>query len=151
MDFYPWLKWLHILLAIVAVGFNISYAIWQVRAAREPEHMGWALRGIKFLDDRIANPAYGGLLAVGIILVLIGPWEFTDFWVYAAIALYIVLAVIAFTVYSPTLSKSIAAFDAGGASSPEFARLSARTGQVGAALGVLVILLVGLMVLKPGI
>ena len=34
VDFYPWLKTLHILLAIVAVGFNISYGVWLARAAR---------------------------------------------------------------------------------------------------------------------
>ncbi len=150
MDFYPWLKWLHVVLAIIAVGFNISYAIWQARAAREPEHMGYALRGIKFLDDRIANPAYIGLLAVGIILVLIGPWEFTDFWVYAAIGLYVVLAVVGFAVYSPTLTESIAAFEAGGATSPEFLQLAGRTRQIGIILGVVVLVLVGLMVVKPG-
>jgi len=150
MDFYPWLKALHVVLAIIAVGFNISYAIWQARAAREPEHTGWALRGIKFLDDRIANPAYVGLLAVGVVLVLIGPWEFTDFWVYAALALYAVLAIVAFTVYSPALTRSIAAFDAGGAASPEFARLAGRTRTVGALLGVLTMVLILLMVVKPG-
>jgi len=80
VDFYPWLKLLHIFFAIVAVGLNISYAIWQARAAREPEHTGYALRGIKFLDDRVANPSYAGLLVVGIVLVLIGPWEFTQLW-----------------------------------------------------------------------
>jgi uncharacterized membrane protein len=150
MDFYPWLKALHILLAIVAVGFNISYGIWQARASREPEHMGHVLRGIKFLDDRVANPAYAGLLVVGVILVVIGPWEFTQLWVYLAIALYVVLAIIAFAVYSPTLTRSIAAFDAGGASSPEFTELAARTRVVGAVLGVLVIVLILDMVLKPG-
>lgn len=150
MDLYPWLKALHVLLAIVAVGFNATYAIWQMRAAREPDHMGWALRGIKFLDDRIANPAYGGLLLVGVILVLIGPWEFTDLWVYASIGLYVVLAVVAFTIYSPTLTRSIAAFDAGGAASAEFQRLAARTREVGMLLGVLTILLVIMMVVKPG-
>ena len=150
MDLYPWLKALHILLAIVAVGFNATYAIWQLRAAREPDHMGWALRGIKFLDDRIANPAYGGLLVVGVILVLIGPWEFTDLWVYVSIALYVVLAVVAFTIYSPALTRSIAAFDAGGTASSEFQRLAARTRQVGMLLGVLTILLVITMVVKPG-
>lgn len=150
MDFYPWLKALHVLLAIVAVGFNATYAIWQLRATREPDHMGWALRGIKFLDDRIANPAYGGLLVVGVILVLMGPWEFTDLWVYASIGLYVVLAVVAFTIYSPTLTRSIAAFDAGGTASSEFQRLAARTRQVGMLLGVLTILLVITMVVKPG-
>ena len=33
MDPYPWFKTLHILFAIVAVGLNISYGIWQARAA----------------------------------------------------------------------------------------------------------------------
>ena len=89
MDWYPWLKTLHILFAIVAVGVNVSYGIWQARATRKPEHSGFALRGIKFLDDRVANPSYAGLLIVGILLVLFGPWEFTQFWVYAAIALYL--------------------------------------------------------------
>ena len=51
-DLSPWFKTLHILFAIVAVGLNISYGIWQARAASSPEHMGFALRGIKFLDDR---------------------------------------------------------------------------------------------------
>jgi uncharacterized membrane protein len=150
MDLYPWLKVLHIILAIVAVGFNISYAIWQARGTRDPEHLGFALRGIKFLDDRVANPAYAGLLIVGIVLVLIGPWEFTDFWVYAAIALYAVLAAVAFVVYSPALTKSIAAYESGGPGSPDFLRLAARTQRVGSILAVLVLVLIWLMVVKPG-
>ena len=95
MDLYPWLKTLHILFAIMAVGFNISYGIWQARAAREPEHMGYALRGIKFLDDRVANPSYAGLLVVGIILILIGPYDFTTFWVAVAIGFSVLMFVVA--------------------------------------------------------
>ncbi len=57
VEFYPWIKTLHIFFAIVAVGANITYSVWVARAAREPEHTGYALRGIKFIDDRIANPA----------------------------------------------------------------------------------------------
>ena len=102
VDFYPWLKVLHILFAIVAVGFNVSYGIWLFRAAREPEHAGWALRGIKFMDDRVANPSYIGLAVVGVLLVLTGPWEFTDLWVAGAIVLYVLLAIVALGAYSPT-------------------------------------------------
>ena len=150
MDFYPWLKTLHVLLAIVAVGFNISYAVWQVRAAREPEHMGWALRGIKFLDDRIANPSYFGLLIVGVALVLLGPWEFTDFWIYAAIALYVLMAVVAVAFYSPVLKRQIASYEAGGAATDEFAALSTRSRIVGMLLAIIVVLIIVLMVVKPG-
>jgi uncharacterized membrane protein len=149
MDFYPWLKVLHILFAIVAVGLNISYGIWQARAAREPEHTGYALRGIKFLDDRVANPSYAGLLIVGILLVLLGPWEFTQFWIYASIALYVVLGVVAFFLYSPTLKRQIAAYETGGAGSAEFAALGARGRVIGIVLAVIVVAIIVLMVLKP--
>jgi uncharacterized membrane protein len=151
MDWYPWLKTLHILFAIVAVGLNISYGIWQVRAAREPEHTGYALRGIKFLDDRVANPSYGGLLIVGVLLVLLGPWEFTQFWVYGALVLYAALAVIAFGFYSPTLKRQIAAYEASGAASPEFVALGARSRAIGIVLGIIVVAIIVLMVVKPGL
>jgi uncharacterized membrane protein len=150
MDWYPWLKTLHILFAIVAVGLNISYGVWQVRAAREPEHTGYALRGIKFLDDRIANPSYAGLLIVGILLVLFGPWEFTQFWVYGAIVLYLLMGTVAFFFYSPTLKRQIEVYEASGAGAPEFRALSTRSRVVGIILAVIVVAIIVLMVVKPG-
>ena len=150
MDLYPWLKTLHILFAIVAVGFNISYGIWQARAAREPEHMGYALRGIKFLDDRVANPSYAGLLVVGILLVMIGPYGFTTFWVAVAIGLYVLMFVVAIVFYSPTLKRQIEAYETSGAQSDEFVRLGARGRLVGIVLAVLVVAIIVLMVVKPG-
>jgi uncharacterized membrane protein len=149
MDFYPWFKTLHIVFAIVAVGLNVSYGIWQARAARESEHMGFALRGIKFLDDRVANPSYVGLLVVGIILVLIGPYEFTTFWIAVAIGLYIVMGIVAIAFYSPTLKRQIAAYEASGAQSAEFQALGARGRMLGAVLAVLVFAIIVLMVVKP--
>ena len=145
-----WLKTLHILFAIVAVGVNVTYGIWQARAGREPEHSGFALRGIKFLDDRVANPSYAGLLIVGILLVLLGPWEFTQFWIYAAIGLYLVMGAVAFFFYSPTLKRQIAAYEAGGAGTAEFAALGARARLVGIILAVIVVTIIVLMVVKPG-
>lgn len=150
MDLYPWLKTLHILFAIVAVGFNISYGIWQARASREPQHMGYALRGIKFMDDRVANPAYIGLAVLGVIMVLIGPWEFEQIWIAVSIGLYVLLAVVGFALYSPTLKRQIAAYEASGAQSDEFAALTTRSRVLGAVLGVLVVAIITLMVVKPG-
>jgi uncharacterized membrane protein len=151
MDWYPWLKTLHIVFAIVAVGFNVSYGIWQARAAREPQHMGYALRGIKFLDDRVANPSYAGLLVVGIVLVLIGPWEFTQFWIYGAIILYLAMGVVAFFFYTPTLRRQIAVYEEGGTESAEFKALATRGRLVGVILGLIVAAIVVLMVVKPGV
>jgi len=149
VDLYPWLKVLHILLAVVAVGFNISYAIWLARAAREPQHLGYALRGIKFLDDRIANPAYLGLLVVGVLLVLMR-WSFTNLWILVALGLYAVLAVVAFGFYSPTLTRQIAVYETSGPEDGSFAALAARSRLLGIVLGVIVLAIIVVMVLKPG-
>ena len=150
MDVYPWLKLAHILLAIVAVGSNVTYSIWQARAAREPQHVGWALRGVKFLDDRIANPAYLLLGAVGVAMVLIGPWEFEAPWIAISIGLYVALALVGFGLYSPTLSRQIRVYESDGPDAPEFAALGRRGRLLGILLAVIVVAIVALMVLKPG-
>ena len=149
MSLYEILKFFHVMLAIVAVGFNASYGIWITRAAKEPEHELHVLRTIRVLDDRFANPCYALLLVLGIWMTLIGPWEFTTFWIAAALALYVVVAVLAATVYSPTLRRLIALLEAGSRNTPEYAALSKRGGTVGALLGVLVTAIVFLMVTKP--
>lgn len=53
------------------MGLNISYSAWIVRSRRKPASTAFALKGIKFLDDRIANPAYGVLLLTGILGVIV--------------------------------------------------------------------------------
>lgn len=147
---YPYIKFLHVLLAIVAVGFNASYGVWLARAAREPAHLGHVLRGIKTLDDRFANPAYGLLFLTGIANVIIGGIPLTTPWILGGLALWLVLIVLGAFVYTPTLRKQIAALDAGGADSAEYRSLAGRGRMVGILLAVIVIVIVFLMVVKPG-
>src|ERR1044071_545634 len=104
-------KFLHVLLAIIAIGFNASYAIWLARARREPEHTLFALRGIKTLDDRFANPAYAVLLVLGVGLVFMGGYSFSMFWIAASLVLYVGLLLGGLLVYSPTLKAQIAALE----------------------------------------
>lgn len=146
---YPWLKLGHVLMAIVAVGFNISYAILIRRAASEPEHLGHVLRTVKVLDDRFANPAYGILFVLGLLMVFIGAPDIGDLWIWLAIILFLTVTVLGFAVYSPLLRRQIAAVEAGGPGSSEYQALAGRASSLGAALGGIVVLIVGLMVLKP--
>lgn len=144
---YTFFKFLHVLLAIVAVGFNASYGIWLARAAREPEHQAHVLRGIKVLDDRIANPAYALLLVTGLVMVWVGDLELTQFWLAGGLTLYVVAVVLGLFVYTPTLRRQIQALQNG--HTAELQRLSARGTAVGAALAVDVVVIVFLMVTKP--
>jgi uncharacterized membrane protein len=147
---YEVLKYVHVLMAIVAVGFNASYAIWLRRAARAPEHRAFALRGVKVLDDRFANPAYGVLLLTGLIMVLTTPGlHLTTFWVLVALILYVTTVTLAAGVYTPTLRKQIEALEAEGPSSERFLALAKRSTVSGIVLGVIVVVIVFLMVTKP--
>jgi uncharacterized membrane protein len=146
---YLLLKFLHVLLAIVAIGFNASYPIWLARAGQEPEHALWALRGIKRLDDRFANPAYGLLLVLGVAMTFMAGIPLSTFWIAAALVLYVLLIIGGVAVYSPTLKRQIAALEAGDPSSPEYRRLSQRGTVVGILLAIDVVVIVFLMVTKP--
>ena len=149
IGWYEFVKFLHVLLAIVAVGFNATYGIWLARAAKEPEHEAFTLRGLKLLDDRFANPAYGLLLVTGLLMVWIGDLDLTQFWLLAALALYAVAVGLGLLVYTPTLRTQTAVLETAGAASTEFQALSRRGTTVGIVLAVDVIVIVFLMVTKP--
>ena len=68
---YLFVKWLHVLAAITALGSNITYEFWLTRAAREPAVPPFTLRGIKLLDDRIANPACGGVVVIAMVYLMV--------------------------------------------------------------------------------
>src|SRR5947209_20623700 len=102
VSLYLILKFVHVLLAIIAIGFNASYPIWLARAQREPEHALYVLRGIKTLDDRFANPAYALLLVLGLAMTFMAGIPLSTFWIASALVLYVVLVLVALLVYSPT-------------------------------------------------
>lgn len=149
MPLYNILKYLHILLAIVAVGFNLSYAIWLQRVARKPEHLAFTLRGIKFLDDYIANPAYVALLLTGLAMVFTTNIPLTTFWIAAALVLWFITFLVGFFLYTPTLRNQINALESRGADSAEYKALEQRGTIVGIALVVIVLAIIFLMVFKP--
>lgn len=146
---YTIVKFFHVLLAIMAVGFNASYGILLARAAREPEHELHVVRGIKVLDDRFANPAYGLLLVTVLLMVRYGGLSLNTLWLKTALIIYVVLALLAVFVYTPTLRRQIQLLEAGSGGTPEYQRVSQRGTVVGIALAVMVIGIVYLMVVKP--
>jgi uncharacterized membrane protein len=147
---YQLTKFIHVLLAITAVGFNASYGIWLARAAKAPQAtQSHILRTIKFIDDRIANPAYGLLLVTGFFMVWSSGIPFSRLWIAAAIGLYVVLLFVGFGVYTPTLRDQIRVLESEGSGSEEYQRLASRGRTVGIVLGIIVVVIVFLMVTKP--
>lgn len=149
MDF-QFVKFIHVLLTIVAVGFNASYGIWLARAAKAPQAtQSHVLRTIKFLDDRFANPAYGLLLVTGVFMAFSAGIPFSRLWIALAIGLWLLLVFVGIGVYTPTLRDQIRVLESEGPGSEEYQRLAARGRTVGIVLGVIVVVIVFLMVTKP--
>lgn len=149
MDFQL-MKFIHVLLAIVAVGFNASYGIWLARSAKAPQAtQSHVLRTIKFLDDRFANPAYGLLLVTGLLMVFDAGIPFSRLWIAGGIGLWLVLVFVGLGVYTPTLRDQIRLLESEGPGSEEYQRLAARGRNVGIVLALIVVVIVFLMVTKP--
>ena len=97
-------KFIHVLLAIVAVGFNATYGVWLGTVARQPTPVqAFVLRGVKRLDDWFANPAYLLLAVSGVTMVFLGGLSFTTFWIAGGIVLWVIAIILGLALQS-TLS-----------------------------------------------
>jgi hypothetical protein len=143
-------KFVHVLLAIVAVGFNATYGVWLARVAREPvPTQSFVLRGIKRLDDSFANPAYVLLAVTGVAMVLLGELRFTTFWIAGGIVLWAIAVALGFFVYTPMLRNQISALETAGPESDDYKRYAANARFVGIVVAVIVGVIVFFMVTKP--
>jgi uncharacterized membrane protein len=144
------LKLAHVLLAIVAIGANLTYALWLRLGEREPEHLAYTIRAIRAIDRRIANPAYALLLVTGVAMALVSGIPLTRAWLVLAIAVYLAAAALGYFVFGPVVRAELAALERAGTGDPEYLRQRDRARTLGTVTTAMVLTILGLMVLKPG-
>lgn len=147
---YTTLKFLHVLLAIIAIGFNSAYGLIIGRARKAGvAELGFALGTVKVMDDYVANPCYVLLLLTGVGMVHAAGYPWSLMWIHVSMALLVVAFILGIGFYTPTLRKQIAILESRGPNDAEFVRLSRRGSMLGGILGVIVLVIVALMVYKP--
>ena len=150
MSVFVVVKFLHVLLAIIAVGFNATYGVWLGTVATQPTPtQSFVLRGIKRLDDWFANPAYVLLAVTGLAMVFVGDLRLTTFWIAGGIVLWAIAVGLGFFVYTPMLRQQIRALESSGPESEEYRRQAANARFIGIVLAVIVVVIVFFMVTKP--
>jgi uncharacterized membrane protein len=149
VTWYSLLKYVHVLLAITAVGSNLTYGIWQ--GIVRPQHESFVLRGIKFIDDRVANPCYLLLLATGLTLQAIGQWGLQQHWIMAAIILYVALLILGLGFYTPALTQQIETLKTQGIASAQYRIRATRATVYGIATLPIILAIVFMMVVKPSL
>jgi len=151
MGLYLVFKYIHVLAAVVAFGTNATYGVWMALGARQPESLRAILTGVRFLDNRIANPAYGLLLISGLAMLYAGRLSVGTPWIATALGLYIVAMALGARGYTPTLRSQIQALESGGPKSEAYQRASDRGRTLGLIFMVIVLIIVFLMVTKPAL
>jgi uncharacterized membrane protein len=148
MDWILFLKLLHIVSAVVAVGANLTYAFWIRRAERDPEHLAWTIGTIRRLDNSIATPSYVVVLITGLLMVFGGWFSFSTSWIQLAIGLYVLVVVVAVAAFAPTFRRQLAAAQADPRSA-EYRELARRSTIYGWLTTGIVLVILYLMVFKP--
>lgn len=162
---YKLLLVLHILSAIVGLGTVFLNGVYgaQVKKRRGPE--GLAISEANLFVSEIATYFIYAIFVFGILLVLVSDeaWEFSQTWVWMAMALYIVSLGISHRLLLPNVKKmqelSREMIAAGPPSGPptgpppqavEIEQRGKTVAACGATLNVLVVLILALMIWKPG-
>lgn len=157
---------LHLVAAIVGFGGVILNGVYGAQAKKRPGPGGLAISEANLVVTKIAEKVILAVPILGIFLVIMsdGVWKFSQMWVGIAIILFIVLYAFATFVQlknqermSELAGELVAAGpSAGGTPGPppqvaEMEALEKKLAMGGAGLSLAVVVMVALMVFKPGL
>jgi uncharacterized membrane protein len=147
---------LHILAAVVFVGNIITAAFWKTRADRSGnlETIAITARSLLQADYVFTAPGIVVLLATGIWMVGLSDWaRFQEPWLGGSFVLLIITGVIWLAVLLPQQRRMVRLAQEGadaGALGPEYRRAGRIWSMFGGIATLLPILILFLMVFKPG-
>ena len=147
---------LHVLGAVVALGFSLSYGLWVRRGEADGvQGRAFALRTVSWIDRRITTPAFIAQLVTGLLLVATIDWDLLRrAWLEVSLGIYVLLTVLAMTVYAPSFRRQREIAEriaAGEADESGYAAAASKATTWGAVVTVLTLVIVVLMVWKPAL
>ncbi|GEN73347.1 DUF2269 family protein [Chryseobacterium lathyri] len=146
---YLFLKLLHILSVIIAIGSNLSYFIWLQRS-KQQQYLLFSLKGIKFLDEKIANPAYFISLFTGLCMCYIrGINPLNIDWLFFSLLLFSMMGIVGLGLYSSALSNQIKMLERYDLDPKSYYKAEKKQTIVGIILIIIALIIVTLMVFKP--
>jgi len=154
-DLVPWLLFLHVLAAIVAIGPNFAYSTIRAVGAQEPVHANFGTRVSHRISERLVYPVGLVIPVTGVSMILILGLDLTSrtfWWLDLAIVIYATVYLYSFFVQRRIVERIIEL-----TSSPpppsgppaELRTLAARAGRGGTTMLILLVVVAFLMVVKP--
>jgi uncharacterized membrane protein len=144
---YALIKFLHILIAILTLGTSAGLGIVLEFYGDHPAHGAFVLGAIKRIVALFVVPGYVLMLATGLWMTNVS-WAMTTKWIQAALVLWAVgMVMLAFSV--AVLRKQIGLFGTEGPTSRAYRKMSLLGRGLGAATGLVVVVILYFMVFKP--
>ena len=153
----PYLVFLHVMGAILAFGPTFAFSFMGIMAAREPQHANFSTRQSALVNNRLVYPfaILQGITGLLIIWAASYPLMSTP-WLLIAIVLYLVMLIYGLTVQRAAIDRLIELTSTPpppgtppGPPPPELVAVAQRVRRGGMALGLLIVIVVFLMVVKP--
>jgi uncharacterized membrane protein len=146
--------WIHITAAVVGFGATFAEAVtFPVAMKLDKRHLPYVHKLQLFINQRLATPALVIILVTGIYQVSEGNFSFGDMWISTTFLIVIVLGGLLGAYFIPTdrrlfaqVTKDLAET---GEPSKEYLADVRREGVLGTITGILIVVALFLMVVKP--
>jgi hypothetical protein len=144
---------IHVLAVVLAFGPTFGYAFIFSIVPQYPKATPALMAGVQKIDRYLVNPGMIVLLLAGIYLLAEGPWKGSEAFIGVGIVAILALFGLQHGFFQPQTRKArqLAERDleTGDTLSDEFLGVSQRLGQVGGIAGLIVVVTIFFMVVKP--
>jgi predicted integral membrane protein DUF2269 len=144
---------IHILAVVVAFGPTFAYGIIFSVLPKHPRSAPALFDAIRKVDTYLVNPGMIVVLLAGVYLLAEGPWESSEAFITIGFLAIIILFGLQHAFFRPQGRKAqeLAERDlkAGDSFSAEFEEISRRLGTVGPVAGLIVVITIFFMTVKP--
>lgn len=149
---YDVLKYIHILAAVVWVGGAFTSQMFAIRAQRssDPDDLNRFGRWAEYVGMRVFAPASLILIVAGVLMTL-DRWSFNQLWISISLGLWLVSFVAGVFYLGPNSKRVAELFEAEGPDSPAGVALRSRLFLLSRIELVLFVIIIALMVFKPGV
>jgi uncharacterized membrane protein len=151
----PYLLFLHVFGAILAFGPTFAYTIMGSMAGKEPQFANFSTRQVEAISYRLVYPLAIFQGVTGVLLVWAASFNVMGTgWLLAGIVLYLINLTYALTIQRKAVHRLIELTSTppapGSPPNPEIPATVKRIQRGGMFLGLMIVVIVFLMVVKPG-
>lgn len=144
---------IHVLAVVLAFGPTFAYGLIFSVVPRHPRSAPAFFEAIRKVDTYLVDPGMIVVLIAGIYLLVDGPWESSEAFITIGFAAIIVLIGLQHAFFRPQGRKAQAIAERdlkqGDTLSEEFEEIARRLGVVGPIAGLIIVVTIFFMVVKP--